>query len=460
MLASIARLALGVLVGLTPSCVLDGGPEADSANGTAIDDLTGDDGATEPVCTLGHYRCHAQLRVHAQGVGVRPFATVPPRGAYGAQDLQSAYRIDPNVIPDAKPTIAIVDAYGYPSLESDLTVYRTQYGMSACTIANGCLKVVNENGQTSPLPPLPPAGDDWTLETALDLDLASAACPKCNLLVVQADNNTGDGMFLAQNVATQLGATVISNSWGGGEDSSSTEMARLEGFFAHPGIAIFVAAGDKGYTDQAPDYPSTSAHVIAVGGTHLVRDTSARGWSETAWTGGGSSCSQTIAKPDYQTSSPCKFKAAVDLAAVGDPTTGMAIYNARAGGWGTVGGTSASAPFIAGLWAATGNGAQTSGAFIAANASKFYDVTTGSNGTCAPSTLLCTAALGWDGPTGYGTPNAQALTVAAATNPGNGSNSDSGDVSGGCSSGGNAGAAALLGLALVGLRRRRGLRGV
>src|SRR5262249_47475541 len=169
---------------------------------------------------------------------------------------------------------------------------------------------------------------------------------------------------------------------------------------------IFVAAGDAGYDDQlgpaaqqGPGYPATSAHVIAVGATHLVKAPgTARGWAETVWSAttanptsaGGSACSLSILKPPYQTSSPCTFKATADIAAVGDPATGVAVYdtNGTNKGWINVGGTSASSPFVAGIFAATGNATQASGQFIANNVAKLWDVTSGSNGTCDGKTLL------------------------------------------------------------------------
>src|SRR5262249_6607730 len=152
-----------------------------------------------------------------------------------------------------------------------LATYRTQYGLPPCTVASGCLKIVNEQGAASPLPPDPPATNDWTLETALDLDVASAACPKCRLLMVQATDDTGDGLFIGQNAAARLGAAVISNSWGSPEQASTppATLAAMEAYLDHPGIAIVVSAGDAGYNSgtQGPDYPSTSSHAIAVGGT-------------------------------------------------------------------------------------------------------------------------------------------------------------------------------------------------
>ncbi|HEX3758353.1 MAG TPA: S53 family peptidase [Kofleriaceae bacterium] len=435
---------MGIALGL-----LDGAALADSAPGPADGD------ASAAVCHRGPVRCLAHVRTHASGQIQSDAAT--PTG-YGPSELQDAYRIDPSVTVTDHPTVAVVGAYGYAALESDLAAYRAHYGLPACTTASGCLRVVNQGGQSAPLPPDPPASDDWTVEAALDLDMVSAACPACSLLVVEANNSDVANLYAAEDEAAALGPTVITNSWGAPEGS---DLASAEAHFDHPGIAIFVAAGDFGYNDQfsstgtGPDYPGTSAHVIAVGATRLVRDATARGWGETAWSvtggrdrsAGGSACSTHIAKPAYQTDSPCAFKATTDIAAVGDPATGVAVYNAGSAGWITVGGTSAAAPLVAAIFAETGNGAQSSGAFLAAHASALNDVVTGNNGTCSDS-KLCNAGVGWDGPTGYGTPNATELIGLSSADA-------MASDGGGCSTGGTgAGAGALIGLALLGLRRR------
>lgn len=385
---------------------------------------------TASVCssTAGPYRCLAHI--HATPTGyAQAFAT--PAG-FGATDLQDAYKIPSNST--AAPTVAVVVAYGYPELEADLAVYRTQYGLPACTIANGCLKIVNQTGATAPLPGPPPANDDWTLETALDVDMVSAGCPKCKLVVVQATDNLGNGLFIGQSGAAKVGANVISNSWGGSEQLGQS-LTQFEAALDNPGISTFAAAGDNGYNDagRGPDYPGTSAKVIAVGGTTLVKDQSPRGYSETAWAKGGSACSYSIPKPVYQTNTGCNFKATVDVAAVGNAQTGVAVYNSRNGGWHILGGTSASSPFVAAIFAATGNSNKVSGEFLKANAAKLFDVTSGTNGTCT-SAILCTAGVGWDGPTGYGTPNASAFIAPSTTMP-DGNAGPSNEVVGGCAAG-------------------------
>ena len=477
-LASVSRLGLGLLLGLSPSCAMDDGSASEDAvtgDEAVITAELGSDGSSEAICNKGKFRCHARALTTAAGLRITSHASAAAPPGFGAKDLQSAYNVDITKTLATKPTVAIIDAYGYATLEADLGVYRTTYGLPACTKANGCLKVVNQLGLTSPLPGPPPPDDDWTVETALDVDMISALCPACNILVIQADD-PGDGMLFGQQIAVQLGATVISDSWGGPEAPPPNDPADAEQYFDHAGVPTFVSAGDAGYNNQfssngvGPDYPGTSAHVIAVGGTRLVKDNSARGWSETTWApvagnsargAGGSACSLSIPKPAYQTKSPCQFKATTDIAAVGDPATGLAVYNAG-NGWLVIGGTSAAAPMVAAIFAATGNAAQASGEFIASKASKLYDVTSGNNGTCGADTLLCNAAVGWDGPTGYGTPNAVALTPAPPTpsgsNSGGASDGVAQDVTGGCSIAGGAGGAGAglwLGLALLGLRRRR-----
>ena len=467
MLAGVSKVVLGVALGLAPSCAVDDNVGSDPAE--AQDD--GGDPDTSAVCSEGRLRCHAHVQIDHASNRIKSHAATPV--GFGPPDLQAAYAIDPKTVVGT-PTVAIVDAYSYAALESDLAAYRSQYGLPACTIANGCLTVVNQMGQASPLPQASPPKDDWTIETALDIDMVSAACPKCKILVVQANDDVNDGLMQAQMAAVNLGATVISNSWGGAE-VNATDTASSEPFFDHPNIAIFVSAGDDGYNDagKGPDYPATSSHTIAVGGTSLVKDTvpgaTARGWTETAWSSGGSACSLSVAKPAYQTASPCTYKATADISAVGDLNTGVAVYNAQNGGWIKVGGTSASAPFVASIFAATGNGTQTSGQFIATKAALLNDVVSGNNGTCGTQTLLCNAAVGWDGPTGYGTPNAKKLMPQSTsgtgggngdgTGGGNGSgNGDgTGEVTSGCSTSGGAGAGAglLLGLAAMLARRRR-----
>jgi len=416
---AVRRLA-GVGAAATMMTMLSGLAAASPHARVRPDRMAPGEAPTAAVCGGGgENHCYAHVRIDAAG---EILANAGPPGTpdgLGPAELQSAYQIDPTKpSPTAPPTIAIVDAYGYANLESDLATYRSQFGLPACTVSNGCLKIVNQDGMTSPMPPQAPASDDWTVETALDVDMASAACPRCKILVVLSDSPSNINLYTAQNTAAAAGATVISDSWGAPQ-AVGQDLTPNEQYFDHPGIAQFVAAGDHGYDEggQGPDYPSTSAHAIAVGGTALVKSATPRGWSETAWSKGGSSCSYSIPKPAHQTATGCSFRAASDIAAVGDPATGVAVFNADNMGWIVVGGTSAAAPVVAAIFAASGRGNATAAEISQATGSLF-DVTTGSNGACGAP--LCIAGPGWDGPTGYGTPSAAALAGGAGTGPGGG----------------------------------------
>jgi len=399
--ASFARIAaFAFLVACAPPI-----DRTDDAGDRGEDDLAGiQQQPSANVCNGGKWECRAQIRTDGNG-SVHRYAA--PSGL-GPADIQSAYKLD--ATKGSGATIAIIDAYNYPNAESDLAAYRTKYGLPACTKANGCLKIVNQNGQTSPLPANSPAGDDWSVEAALDLDSASAACPNCKLILIEANDDQSDGLFIAQNAAAAMGATVASNSWGGPDDGNSPSY---ETYFNHPGTGYFVASGDNGNTGSSPDYPSTSAYVTGVGGTSLVKSSSGtRGWTEGAWNGAGSSCSKLIAKPSYQTSSACAKRAAADVSAVADPNTGVAVYNAANGGWIVVGGTSAACPIVAAIYALTGHGNAGPG-YAYAHATSYFDVTSGKNGSC--SGAMCNAGAGWDGPTGIGSPNGAALGGGTCT---------------------------------------------
>jgi hypothetical protein len=353
-------------------------------------------------CDQGFWHCKSRVVTDANG------NVAPPAGSLGATDLQSAYKLDPM----AKGlTIGITDAFAYPNAESDMNKYRSNYGLPACTVASGCLTIVNQDGNTTPMPPAAPAGDDWSGETALDLDMASAACPLCKIVLVLTNSDMDDGLMIAQETAAKLGAAVISNSWGGPEDGM--ELSKYEAYFkTSTGAAIFVATGDAGYdnqksTDQTqvgPDYPSTSQYAIGVGGTTLAKSTTAaRGWTENGWSSGGSSCSKSIPKPSYQTDPACAFRMASDVS--GAASNILTIHN---GSSVPVAGTSCASPLVAGIFAATGHG-YTNAAFVYKNPTAFNDITSGTNGTCG--NILCNAGTGWDGPTGLGTPIGSVLST-------------------------------------------------
>jgi hypothetical protein len=319
-----------------------------------------------------------------------------PRG-YTASDLRSAYGISGTGA--AGRTVAVVDAMDDPNAEADLAVYRSAMGLPACTTANGCFRKVDAKGGTN----YPAPDADWAKETSLDLDMVSAACSDCHILLVEAATQDIPVLGAAESyAATVPGVVAISNSFGVPEQAQETGW---DAYFNHPGIAVVAASGDSGYGTV---YPASSPYVISVGGTTLTRDSSARGWSETAWNGAGSGCSSYEPKPAWQVDTGCSRRTTADLAVDADPTTGVAAYDSYgAPGWVQAGGTSAGAPFVAALYALAGNPAAQAapGAYLYAHAGNLNDVTSGQNGLLCLGNYLCSARPGYDGPTGLGTPS-------------------------------------------------------
>ncbi|WEO96705.1 hypothetical protein A6P39_023255 [Streptomyces sp. FXJ1.172] len=360
--------------------------------------------------TPGHVACLAEARTDIlQRLTVSPNTT--PSG-YGPADLQSAYNL-PSATAGSGRTVAIVDAMDDPSAESDLAAYRSQYNLPPCTTANGCFHKVDQTGGTAY--PSPDAG--WAGEISLDLDMVSAVCPQCHITLVEASSTSTSDIGKAENEAVALGAKYVSNSFGGTEDPSET-TADVQ-YFNHPGVAITVSSGDGGY---GVEYPASSPYVTAVGGTSLSRAAGTRGWSESVWStssteGTGSGCSADEAKPTWQTDTGCSHRTVADVSAVADPATGVAVYDTYgASGWDVYGGTSASAPIIAGTYALAGTPAANSypSSYPYGHTSALNDVTTGSDGSCSTS-YFCTARTGYDGPTGLGTPNGPAAFAGGAS---------------------------------------------
>jgi len=338
----------------------------------------------------------------------RAAAAATPSG-FGPADLRSAYNLTTSTTAGAGQTIAIVDAYDDPTAFADVNVYRAQYGIAAlasCTPSTikgsttACFAKSNQSGGTS----YPRANGGWAQEISLDLDMASAICPKCNVLLVEASSASLTNLGAAVNTAVRLGANAVSNSYGGSESSSETSSEGT--YYNHPGVAITASSGDGGY---GVEFPAASRYVTAVGGTSLTKASNSRGWSETAWSGAGSGCSGYVQKPSWQTDSGCARRTVADVSAVADPNTGVAVYDSTSyqgrKGWLVFGGTSVASPIIGSIYALAGNASSLNYASsIYSHTSALYDVSGGSNGSCG-GTYLCTAVSGYDGPTGLGTPN-------------------------------------------------------
>jgi subtilase family serine protease len=347
-------------------------------------------------------------KMQAAKTGITPKAAdaTTPSG-YSPTNLRSAYGLTSAAASNGSgETIAIVDAYNDPNAEADLATYRSYYGLSACTTANGCFKKVSQTGSTTSLPS---SDAGWSEEISLDLDMASAICPLCNITLVEATSASYANLGTAENEAVALGAKFVSNSYGGSESSSQTTYDTS--YYNHAGVAITVSSGDSAY---GAEYPATSRYVTAVGGTKLSTSSTTRGWTEAVWRtssteGTGSGCSSYDAKPTWQTDTGCTKRMESDVSAVADPATGVSVYDSYGvtAGWYTFGGTSVSAPIIAGVYALAGTPA--SGTYPAqypydyAGTSSLNDVTSGYNGSCSTA-YFCTAETGYDGPTGWGTP--------------------------------------------------------
>jgi hypothetical protein len=315
-------------------------------------------------------------------------------GSYTPRDLASLYQVPAGVAPSA--TIGIVDVGSDPNTRAQLNYYRSYFGLPACTTANGCFREVAQDGSNH----LPAANSNWVTEIALDVQAVSAMCPTCHILLVDAATPSVVDMAKATQTATTMGAAYVSLSFGSAESPSTAALRNP--YYSDPDVTYVAAAGDDGYQGTAL-FPASAPNVVAAGGTSakLVNGT----WRQTAWSGSGSGCSSVNARSSEQsTSSPanaCNGKRAVsDLAALADPDTGMLFY--QGGQWWNAGGTSLAAPILASLYALAGNHTNPLSVYRAASGS-IVDITSGSTGSCAKA-RLCTAAAGWDGPTGLGTP--------------------------------------------------------
>jgi subtilase family serine protease len=377
-------------------------------------------------------QCFALLRTDVMPVPIsQPVAqggenAEPPcqfSPGYCPIDLQEAYDL-PSLHAGIGKTVAIVDAYGYHHAESDLAYFRKTMGLKACSTQTKCLRIVNQEGHSSPLPP--ESGTGWLGEESLDLDMVSGICPNCKIILVEANDDFTNNLYASVKTAGSLGPKFIGVSWGAGPEGSDNSI------FHQPGVLITAAAGDNGGGGPhgGPIQPCTYTYVVCVGGTHLVRSHTARGWSETVWNdfshdscsgtcgATGSACSKKIAKPSWQTDQGCHMRSAADISATASVTAPVIVYNSELGCSPPVcfflfGGTSASTQIMAGVYALAGNAAaQMGGTYLwHHHGGHVYDVIHGNNidpgigVTCASTvTYICNARVGFDGPTGWGTP--------------------------------------------------------
>ena len=345
-------------------------------------------GPSKQVCgkvAPGYERCFAWIRTDIRG---KQNDSTP--SGYGPSDLQTAYALTPYSQSNGSgETVAIVDAYHDPDAATDLATYRQTYGLPACGTSNKCFKQVAMGTVENP---------EWGVEESLDIEMVSAICPNCKIMLVEAKDARSRSLSKAEQYATQH-ADYVSNSWGGHE---GVVNKKFDADFDVKGVAIVAATGDSGYGSRA-SWPAILPTVTGVGGTSL---TSTNPRVETAWSGAGSGCSKLYKKPSFQQgiNTGCKKRADSDTAAVADPNTGVAVYDTfDEGGWGVIGGTSVASPIIASVFALAGKPSNNNPGNLYANPTQLNDIIYGGNGTCGPP--LCQAGIGWDGPTGLGTPN-------------------------------------------------------
>jgi hypothetical protein len=415
---SIAIAVTGISVTATSTSASASSGGRDSANSASKVVIKDQASCAKP--GKGRVACLAIKRTfYLNGVRgkIRPLASVQPMGgiAYGANQLRKAYGV--TAVGARFKVIAVVDAYHSASAYQDLVDYRAMYDLGPidnCTkqdvpgmegsimteVPSGkspCFMQLDQNGKVAVNHDTQDEG--WAQETSLDIEMATAICPHCSILLVEAKIATMANFDRAVEIAAEFkGVKAISNSYGGSDNGEFKYPAYAAA--SAKGIAVVASSGDSGYGASAP---ANFASVIAVGGTSLRVDARGKWASETAWakTGGGCSTYNRAAswQPVFLTG--CAGKMSADVAAVADPATGVAV--AFNGGWFTFGGTSVAAPIIAGMYAIGPDFGDSAGAFTLANKDKLHDVTEGSNGRCDVN-YWCNARVGWDGPTGLGTP--------------------------------------------------------
>jgi subtilase family serine protease len=365
---------------------------------------------TSPTTGRRVAHCYLAFQPAPAQAAVRGAAcAVSTQAGWSPCNLQSAYKITSLVTTHGKgQTIAVIDAYNDPKAAADLATYRSTYGLPRCTVASGCFKKVNQSGVAGSYPT---GNMGWGQEISIDLDMISAVCPRCHILLVEANSSGFSDLFAAEQTAISLGAHVVSNSWGTGEFSGENSF---DSTLNTPGVAITYSSGDGAYQGGV-QYPSASPYVTSVGGTMLAPATNARGWTETTWVtpavpptqGSGSGCSAYENKPTWQTDAGCGNRTTADVSAVAANVLGYDTYEIGGGGYYFFFGTSVSSPITAGMYGLAANAAAQSVApasLAYAHTSHLFDITSGlATGTCSPI-YLCKAGKGYDGPTGLGTP--------------------------------------------------------
>ncbi len=356
-----------------------------------------------------------------------------PAGGYSPGQLAAAYGVNPATA--TSQTVAIVDAFQDPSVTADLDAFDAQYGLPAETSTS--FKAVSQTGgSVSGIT----TDVGWAGEITLDVEAVRGLCHACKILLVEANSSNNSDLGAAVDEAVSLGATIVSNSYGGTEFPSDPQASD----YNHQGVAILASTGDDGWygwdgfnlgiaSNDAPQVPASYSTVVGVGGTTLDLNPDGTRASETVWndngpldaegyafantygiTGGaaGSGCSSIYTAQTWQqdvsgySTLGCgaTFRNGVDIAADADYFTGFDTYEttswctgtdgngntcpASNPGWETIGGTSLASPLVAAMWGLAGGPAGVKypamtlyGHFHTAPA-QLYDVTVGGTGAC------------------------------------------------------------------------------
>jgi len=347
-------------------------------------------------------------------IHIKNGATSSYQSGFTPAQIRHAYGVDQLSANGSGQTIAIVDAYGSPTIQSDIQTFDSQFGLAAPN-----LTIAYPSGTSKQ------SNSGWALETSLDVEWAHALAPAANIMLVVAKSASTTDLLAAEDYASAHGAQVVSNSWGGSETSTESQY---DTHFQHAGVVYTASAGDSG---SSLEWPAASSYVLAVGGTSLSLSATGGYGSESAWSSSGGGQSAYISTPSYQsnwTSVVGTKRGIPDIGWVADPNTGVAVYDSTADqgqkGWFVVGGTSVGAPSWAAMVALADQGRtsklasfdaitqlyNTAGSTGSSGyATNFHDVTTGSNGH--------PALPGYDLVTGIGSPQANALIPALTSAP-------------------------------------------
>jgi subtilase family serine protease len=346
-----------------------------------------------------------------------PALTINPKSGLwvNIDEMKKVYGLDLVANQGAGATIAIVDAFDSPNAELDLNTFSTLYGLPACTTANGCFTKVDQTGGTA----YPVYNSGWEFEINLDTQWVHAIAPLAKIILVEAASNYDSDLFVAEGYAGSV-ASVVSNSWSGGEYSG---QSFYDSYMSLPNVTYLASSGDSG---GFIGYPSTSANVIAVGGTTLGIGSKANHYPvlfpvvETGWSGSGGGCSAYTPSLAFQkplVPTICKRRAVPDISMDADPNSGVLVRVSLQGGYYRVGGTSLACPMMAAVVGIANGVRQTGGKLALSNtlqhlydhgmsATWVRDITSGKAGLWP---FVWNSTVGFDFVTGLGVPVANNL---------------------------------------------------